>query len=585
MDANEAETGLPSHRNVTDPLGRIVDLSRRASDLEQLQCRTRDLGATVYGLAVLNDLREAVQSVCSVQEVLDIVLDRCTSLVGAQEGSIFVFDPASNELVLRAAKGRLSETLCGLRQQLGEGVAGYVAKARQPAAVDDIDADARFTPRPSDRYDSGAFLSVPIVEGEQLLGVINVSGKAGREPFGADDLRKLLLAAGYSAGAIGQRTREELLQRFSRELHERLDGAISRLQDTNRELAHLSDHNDAVVRSIPLGLVAFGRDYRVLFSNSVATGLLGLRDPEDHQAGLLRLDVDQPGRQWAVELAQVVNGGRVVEFEEAILRPLHDERTRTVRVIVSPLRDSDGGIRGGVIVLEDVTEQIRLQRELAASEHHAVIGRLAARVAHELNNPLDGILRFINLALMSKPQNEKVVEYLNDCRRGLERMAGIVSSLLEFSRSTLPVRRDMGINQAINEAVGLMRPRAQAIDVSVRSELGPNLPTVPCGEMVQVFMNLLKNAFDAMPEGGEVLIRSTAKPGAIVVDVSDTGEGMPEHVQKRVFEPFFTTKPPSKGTGLGLAICRDIVEKSHGAISVRSQLGKGTTFTLVIPVP
>ena len=132
----------------------------------------------------------------------------------------------------------------------------------------------------------------------------------------------------------------------------------------------------------------------------------------------------------------------------------------------------------------------------------------------------------------------------------------------------------------------MMRPRGQALSVQINCDLAPDLPPMPCGEIVQVMMNLLKNAFDAMPSGGEVSIITRAEDEMIlIIEVADTGEGMPGHVLRRVFDPFFTTKPPSKGTGLGLAICKQIIGKYNGTIGVESEPGAGTTFRIAIPVP
>jgi len=584
MDTSRFNGSSSLGKSGCDPLDRFGEQALRTGDLERLQARTRKLGAQVYELAVVSDLHKALDSVLSVDELLDIILKRCTSMIDAQEGSIFLFDPSSDELVLRAAKGRLSETIIGLRQQLGQGVAGYVASKREPVLVADIEADGRFPARRSKRYVSGSFLSVPMVEGDRLVGVINISGQSDRRPFDADDLKDLLLAAGYSAGVLGNLSKDGLHGDFCRKLHEQIDGALERLNATNRELALLREYNQAMFESIPLGLVAFDDGYEELFANGMARELLGLGGDDNLKSCLEQLDLQQPGRDWPGELAQVLSSGTEMRFDEAILRTPGSERQRTVRMIVSPLRDDGGDACGGVIVMEDITENVRLEREIAASEHHAVIGRLAARVAHEVNNPLDGIKRFVNLSLAIPPKNSTVVGYLEDCKMGLERMAGIVRSLLEFSRNRPSGRRSVDANQAIMEAVEIMRPKGRALSVQINCNLAPDLRPMPCGEIVQVMMNLLKNAFDAMPSGGEVSIITRAEDEVILIEVTDTGEGMPQRVLRRVFDPFFTTKPPTKGTGLGLAICQQVIGKYSGTIDVESEPGAGTTFRIAIPV-
>ena len=586
MSTDEHETSRVTPEDATvDPLERIVTLGHRAAELERLQARTRELGGSVYEMLLVSDLHKAVESVIGVEDLLDVILERCTSLVGAHEGSIFVYDSNSDELVLRAVTGRFSKALEGLRQQLGDGVAGYVAQRREPVVASDIDGDGRFTSRESERYDSGSFASVPIVDDEKLLGVINVSGKDESGTFDEDDLRDLLIAANYSADAIAHMDGDGPVGGFTDELHGRLDGAIGIVRGANRELLRLREAEETIINSIPLGLVAFDENYARFIANPKARELLGLDDKADMKQAMFDVDISQTGHDWRTELAELLSCGRAIRLDSATLTSSTGDAPRTVRVIGSAVRSEDGHIGGGVVVLEDITEEVRMEHELAASERHAAIGRLAAGVAHELNNPLDGILRFINLALKSGPESDKAVQYLDDCKLGVQRMAGIVSSLLEFSRAKSTSQRNVGINQTIQEAAELMRPRAQDEGIEIVCELLPNQPQLRCGEMVQVFMNLFKNAFDAMPGGGKMVVRSHKAYGKIIVEVTDMGEGIPEANLQRIFEPFFTTKPPSKGTGLGLAVCHDIVGKYSGTISVRSDPGGGTTFTIAIPVP
>ena len=164
-------------------------------------------------------------------------------------------------------------------------------------------------------------------------------------------------------------------------------------------------------------------------------------------------------------------------------------------------------------------------------------------------------------------------------------MVGIVSSLLEFSRTTFPTHNDTRINEVIREAVRTLRHRAEQQGIEVKLDLQNGLPEVKCGELVQVFLNLTKNAYDAMKQGGKFTITSRLiKLNEIKIVVQDAGDGIPPEIITRVFDPFFTTKGPSDGTGLGLAICYDIIDKHGGKISVDSEMGKGTAFTILLPV-
>ena len=560
---------------------RIAGLDARASRLEQIRAETRKLSGRLYELSLLNELWEAAHRVQSVHELLDCVLDTCMSMLRAESGSVFLYDKQSDELVLSSARGRMAESLHDVRQKLGEGVAGYVATAVQPLFVPDIRLDPRFTPRDTARYQSGSFVSVPLVFDNELLGVISLHDKQDGKAFEPQDLKQLLVAANYSSTALKKLSRHELLEEFNKELHSRLDTALEKLSDTNSELARLKSYNENIVKSIPLGLITFNQSFEITFCNDRFAQLYGAAPGSK---SLLELDITDRGRSWAKELRAVIALGDVVRFDSAAFVPPSQDKSYMVRAVATALKDVDGVIIGGVVVVEDITQRVKMERMLAAAERHAVIGKLAARVAHELNNPLDGIMRFVNLAMAISKDDAKMQMYLGETSKGLERMAGIVGSLLEFSRNTHRPRRNVHINDAIQESISSIKFKAEELHVQIKTDLAADLPELGC-DMTQVLLNLTKNALDAMPRGGTLSVTSVLSDGSIVVTVADTGTGMPEGIRKRVFDPFFTTKDPGKGTGLGLAICHDIVEKHQGTITVESEEGKGTVFTIKLPVP
>ena len=558
----------------------IAGLEERTARLEQIRTQTRKLSSELYELSLLNEISEAAHSIQSVQQLLDSVLTTCMQMLKADAGSVFLYDNAADELVLATAKGKMADSLQGVRQKLDEGVAGYVATALKPVFVADIESDGRFTPRESERYSGASFVSVPLHQENELLGVMSLHNKEGGKAFEPQDLKQLLIAANYSASAIRKLGRHELLEEFNDELHNRLDTALTRLDETSAELNRLKRYNESIVTSIPLGLLTFNRDFRITFINQRAREIFGLT-PE--RGNLLDLDVTEQGRLWAKELPAVIELADVIRFDSAVLVPPDGDRTYIIRAIATPLKAPDGATVGGVVVVEDITQRVKMERMLAASERHAVIGKLAARVAHELNNPLDGILRFVNLCLTIARGDQRMQQYLGEARKGLERMAGIVGSLLEFSRNTHRLRRNVQINDAVKEAVNSIKFTAEERNVEIVTELADALPEAAC-DLTQVVLNLVKNAIDAMPGGGVLTIATGREADCVRLTVADTGTGIPPELRKRVFDPFFTTKESGKGTGLGLAICNDMVEKYQGTISLESEEGKGTTFIVKVPI-
>ena len=232
-------------------------------------------------------------------------------------------------------------------------------------------------------------------------------------------------------------------------------------------------------------------------------------------------------------------------------------------------------------------EKADIQTQSADTERLVTLGKLTSKVAHELNNPMDGILRYINLTMRIVEQEnlEKAKEYLTHCRQGLMRMVQIVSELLEFSRSAYAPFEHVKIEQIVEDAVKTMASKAETLNIKILSSYAPGIPEIRSGNLFQVFCNLIKNALDAMPDGGQLKISThLTEDNIVVAEFSDTGTGFAPENAKVIFEPFFTTKEKGKGTGLGLAICKDIIEGYNGRITAENAPGGGSIFTVYLPV-
>ena len=241
--------------------------------------------------------------------------------------------------------------------------------------------------------------------------------------------------------------------------------------------------------------------------------------------------------------------------------------------------------RGVLLTILENTEVATLERRLHRAEYQASIGKLARGIAHELNSPLDGVLRYTHLALEHLTEDSPVREYLVHVKEGLDRMVRAVRAFLEFSRQvTTPVNRVANLNQLVEDALLLVQHRAKFQQVRVVKQFDEHLPAVLDAGLQHAIVNLIKNGFDAMPRGGTLTITTRAADAQVVVDVEDTGAGIPEEIRPRIFEPFFSTKPIHQGSGLGLIIAKEVVERSGGTIEFTSQVGAGTTFRIHVPV-
>jgi signal transduction histidine kinase len=345
----------------------------------------------------------------------------------------------------------------------------------------------------------------------------------------------------------------------------------------------LSQTGQRVFECLSLGLVVFDHQLEIIHHNPAAAFLVGSFSQVDE--ALAAGTVDSTYQDWRKALRDVIDYGRQCRFDQVLYRGA-EGRELLLNLLCIALTESEGGpITGGTLVIEDVTVAASMEKRLAVSERMAAVGKLAARVAHELNNPLDGILRYLNLALRANEltASEKVTEYLQQARGGLMRMTEIVRELVEFSRSAYTAFDHAGINAIVEEAVKVMSDKAVAGEVSIICTLADGMPAVRGSSLFQVFCNMIKNAIDAMPTGGTLTISTHTADRDAVIRFEDTGIGLPREME-RIFEPFFTTKEAGKGTGLGLAICRDIVEKYKGKITPERRTGGGTIFTIRIPL-
>jgi len=339
----------------------------------------------------------------------------------------------------------------------------------------------------------------------------------------------------------------------------------------------------SIVQSLPIGVIAFDPDLKIIEANPQATKLIELCDYIDRS--LAKVTDDKIWLGWTEQLKSAIATGKTCRFND--VGYTSNGKTKLLQIVCAPLKETKTTKNlGGIIIIEDVTKKVNIQRQSANTERLAAVGKLASKVAHELNDPLDGILRYVNLAMRIVEQEdlEKPKEYLTQCRKGLMRMVQIVSELLEFSRSTYTPSEYTGIEQIIEDAIKTISSKAETLNIRILRNYTSGIPQIRSGNLFQVFCNLTKNALDAMPDGGELRISTRlAADDTIVAEFRDTGTGLPPENTEAIFEPFFTTKDKGKGTGLGLAICRDIIENYHGRITAENTPEGGSIFTVYLP--
>ncbi|MCK4960172.1 MAG: GHKL domain-containing protein [Planctomycetes bacterium] len=357
---------------------------------------------------------------------------------------------------------------------------------------------------------------------------------------------------------------------------------IARVAAAGEKLG-FADLGESIIESLSIGVVAFDDQLKILQFNTQAAKLITLTEYIDES--LSKGTDAKIWSNWTELLKSAIAIGKKSEFES--VRYTIDSQKKLLHILCTPLTDTHSHKPiGGALVVEDVTTKVDIENQLVRAERLAAIGKVAGKVAHELNNPMDGILRYMNLAMrmIDGSDPEKAKEYIQQSHAGLMRMVQIISELLEFSRSTYSAFEYAPIDKIVADAVKAMQSRVDSVKVRIVHDCVRQVPKLRSNSLFQVFCNLIKNAADAMEGVGELTITVTCPEDVLCIEFADTGPGFAPENSEAIFEPFFTTKTDGKGTGLGLAICKDLIEKYDGRIVAENAPDGGGIFTVNLPL-
>jgi PAS domain S-box-containing protein len=438
----------------------------------------------------------------------------------------------------------------------------------QVVAVDDSIPSRRLSGEEAAEWrDAGLYSFVPCVSADATIAVLAAGRRPRGEPLNSEDMTLLAAVAAQAATALE-----------NARLYNQLSGKAD-------EIERLRQFSDSVVESLTDGVVVTDLEDRVLRWNRRMEMLVGLGRAQALGRPLASM--------FRRAFAETLHAARRESPAGATLYrvPLEtgsgtETRTLLVNTSVSPFYTDESLQAGWIIVLEDITERANLEEQLRLSEKMAAIGLLAAGVAHEVNTPLTGISSFTQMLLERADPADAKTQLLEKIEQQTFRAAKIVNSLLNLAR---PQSGDMGpvdVNTTINDVVALLEHQFKLSRIQVRKTLAA-APVIVRGveyKLQQVFLNLFLNARDAMPKGGWVSVSSELDGTEAIVELADTGVGIPAEHLARIYDPFFTTKSEGRGVGLGLSVTYGIVQEHGGTLTCESDTNQGTRFRLVLPL-
>ncbi len=583
---------------------------------------------TVYHLS--NYLRSAE----SVQELLIKLLTETLKTIGCEDGSIFLYEPEMNKLVLYTSAGWFQQ-LAGLTLDPDEGINGHVFTKKQPYFTQNMREDKRLAKRVR-RYipagQSGAFFPIECQEG--VIGVFSLFVPSPRM-LNEIEQRLMGVILQLAGNAILRSRLTEKIRRTNLNLQEEINQRTSFQELLAAEKELLS----TTLMSLAEGVIITDNQDKIILFNRSAGLITGyesqeaINKPVQAIFRLLDSTTHQPVEDLIVSLEKY---SQLQAQEPGYKSPMLIQKSGN-RILVSgsisKLNTPEKTSMGHVIVFQDVTEKMKAEAQTALSQKMEAIGQMAAGIAHEINTPIQYVgdnLRFLQKTitrfeevlnayekvvpadggLIKKEELDqlqdiknrtRITHYLgestvavNESLEGVERVRKIVMAMREFSHPSEREKKLADINHGIETTIAISRNEWK-YSTELETNLDPQLPSVYCqiDEINQVILNMIINAVQAIQEKyppetgqkGKITISTYTKESHVYIKIQDTGIGIPEEIRQRIFDPFFTTKGVGKGTGQGLSLAHQIIVQKHkGRIYVDSMAGEGTTFTIELPM-
>jgi len=355
----------------------------------------------------------------------------------------------------------------------------------------------------------------------------------------------------------------------------------SELNLKNKVLERERNFNDSIINSIAYGLMIVDTDGAIMLINEMGKKIFGITAPDYYGMNYGAVVFEGIRENFAQNVKEILQNGKIVEMEGFAVRD-----DLIISYSLSVIKDNFGNVIGLMFLGRDVTDWENMTHQLFQAEKLATMGTMLSGIAHELRNPVTIINARAQRMLQGADQalSDKARKAVESIENQSKRMGEIINNLLDFSRRNVAGFGLADINEILDVAQSFLTLEGRATGVEIIKSFAEGcMARCDRNQMEQVFLNLFTNACDAMQNKGKLFLTTENTDNYIRISVRDTGCGIPEEYKKKIFDPFFTTKEAGKGTGLGLAIVYKIIQAHKGRLVVRSKVGQGTTFIIMLP--
>lgn len=514
-----------------------------------------------------------LSSATDMNDVFQTIVKSGLEITNTPAGSLALYDEINNALELTAVHGFSPEfSLKTTRWKVRPGgLTSRILSQKQPVVVPDITIESTMDTRVIFAEGIRSLVATPLTAENKIVGILYVDDYKPRT-YTKRDISILELLATQATIAIKKAKTRQQLERNNQKLKQTMD-YLQNVLDNSADMIITTDIENNVVE--------FNKGAEEILEytqgESVGKPLCNFFTNHD-QCNQLLEKIRHEGKISNQETQFVTKKNKIID----------------ISITLSQLKDTEGNMIGTVGISRDITEFKKTQAQLVQAGKLAGIGQLAAGIAHEINNPLSGVLGYAK-RLLKKAENEdlKKIPGLESFQREMKlivdsalRCKKIIDGLLKFSRTSENMNMAVNVNEVIDEALILFGNQLSSQNIDLHKVLCPTISVIRANhtQIQQVFTDIIINAIQAMPNGGTLTIATRSlNLSAVEIEFTDTGEGIPKENLPKIFEPFFTTREPGKGTGLGLYMIYRILQEHHGHIDVSSEGGKGATFIVTLP--